>query len=342
MIVSSATMSATTRASIARLQSELTRAQDELSSGRKSQLGLTLGARSISTTILRGQIDESQAFLDANTIAAARFDAVQTTLGSLSSLASGMQEKLLGAASGASSPSAVAADAQAALSQAMALMNTSFDGASLFVGLGVGKALKDYSANGEPAVVSAFQARFGFAPGDPASASITASDMQDFLATTFASQFDSDASWSANWSNATNDAPETRISETVSVQNSVSANAKAVRNLLKSLTMVGALGLGSLSADAKATVIQQATDTLGAAQTMLTDTIAQVGVRQSRLQEASDELSLRHGQLTARLDGIEAADPAELSTRIASLSAQLQASYQVTSKLSQLSLINFI
>lgn len=342
MIISNSNMSATTRAAVARLQGELTRAQDELSSGRRSDLGLVLGARSASVTVLRGQIDESRTFIDSNSVVAARFEAVQASLGSLSDIAQGMQEKLIAAMSGVSNSSALAVDAQATLSRAMSAMNSSFDGASLFGGLGVGKPLKEFLANGAPAISAAFQAKFGVAPGDAASAAIAASDMQDFLDTEFAALFDNDASWNSLWSNATDDVPQTRISQAVSVQTSVSANVPAMRNLMKSLTMVAALGLGSLNADARAAVIGQASNGLGVARTMLSDTIAQVGVRQSQLQDTSAELSVRHAHLVGRLDDIEAADPAELSTRIARLSAQLQASYQVTSKLSQLSLINFI
>ena len=342
MVISNANMSAATRASIARLQSELTRAQDELSSGRRSQLGLVLGARSISATVLRARIDESQAFLDTNKVVSARFDAAQSALGSLSDLAQGMQAEFLAAISGASNPTTLVANAMAALSQTMSLMNSNFDGVSLFGGLGIGNPLKEVSANGAPAVAAAFQAKFGIAPGDAASAGIASSDMQDFLDAEFAALFDNDVNWSSLWSNATNDVPQTRISQAVTVPNSVSANIPAVRNLVKSLTMVAALGIESLSPDTRSALIAQASSQIGGAQTMLTDTIAQVGVLQNRLQDANNELSLQHAQLGSRLDDIEVAHLAELSTRISTLSMQLQASYQVTSKLSQLSLINFI
>ena len=72
----------------------------------------------------------------------------------------------------------------------------------------------DYADPASPAklaVAAAFQARFGFAQGDPAASSISAADMQDFLDNDFAALFD-DPAWSTNWSTASDEPLSTRIS----------------------------------------------------------------------------------------------------------------------------------
>lgn len=341
MIISNATLNATSRASIARLQGELAKAQEELSSGRRADIGRDLGSRSIAVAQLRGRIGESQAILDANSVASARLEATKASLGSLTNLAQSMQQKLLGGGAGIVDAGTLIEEARAAVDQTISIANSTFDGAYLFVGLGVGKALNEFAGGPATAVNSAFQAKFGAIPGDAANAAISPDQIQSFLDTEFSGLFD-DANWTPVWSNASDASPEARISETISIENSTTANQQAIRDLLGALTMVAGLGLQSFDARTAQTVVASAATRLGGALAELATLQAETGVKQNMIDEASNELTARQTAFKGRLDEFESVDPVDVSMRISALSAQLQASYQVTSKLAQLSLVNFI
>ena len=341
MIIFNATLSARSRASIARLQSELATAQDELSSGRRADIGKALGSRSIVAAQLRGQIGKSQAILDANRVASARLDATQVALGSLTSLAQSMQQKVLGAGAGTVDAGTLTEEARAAIDQAISIVNSTFDGAYLFTGLGAGKALNLFAGGPAAAINAAFQAKFGANPGDAANGAISSDQMQSFLDTEFSGLFD-DANWTSVWSNASDASPEARISETISIENSTTANEQGIRDLLGALTMVAGLGLQSLDARTAQTVVASAAAKLGGALSELATMQAETGIKQNMIDDASNEVTSRQVAFKGRLDEFESVDPAEVSVRISTLSAQLQASYQVTSKLAQLSLVNFV
>ncbi|MEI2734128.1 MAG: flagellin [Rhodoblastus sp.] len=115
-----------------------------------------------------------------------------------------------------------------------------------------------------------------------------------------------------------------------------------MRDLVQSLTMIAGLGLETLNADTRQLAIDRAAATLGNALAEFSAVVGQVGISQNAAEAANQRLSSQHVQLAARLDELESIDPAEVAIRISSLSEQLQASYQVTTKLAHLSLVNFI
>lgn len=346
MIVSLAHSSATTRASTERLRADLQRAQQELASGRRSDIGLADGARSIAAVSTRADILEGQAFLDANSIASSRLSALETTLGSLKDIAQGLQQQILGGGFGATEAKAISQAGLAALRQAIAAADTTFDGLYLLSGLNDGsRPLSEFAQESgsapTQALDQAFQSKFGSLPGDRGNSSISPSDMQAFLESDFAGMFEP-LGWNDNWSNASDFGSEFRISDTASLKYPAVGNSAAVRDLIESLTMVAGLGLDTLSSDTRQFVLDRAAMKLGNAIAEITTTAATVGLSQSTIEEASKLLSLRQDQLSARLDEFETAEPAEIGVRISTLSEQLQASYQVTAKLARLSLINYL
>ena len=82
-------------------------------------------------------------------------------------------------------------------------------------------------------------------------------------------------------------------------------------------------------------MVASAAAKLGGALSELATMQAETGIKQNMIDDASNEMTSRQVAFKGRLDEFE-------SVRISTLSAQLQASYQVTSKLAQLSLVNFI
>lgn len=346
MIVSSATIANVSRNQTSRLQGELLRAQDELASGRRRDIGLSDGARAVSATLLRAKIEEGDAFVASNRLVAARLTAADGALASLTSAAQTVQNALLQAGSGAVGAPALAQHARAALDQVVAIANATFDGGSLFSGLNGGAAPLNAFSSQSPtgpaqALQAAFVAKFGTAPGSPASASIAPSDMLSFLDGEFSALFE-DPGWNAHWSNASDEKPDFRISESASIQDAVTGNDRAIRDVVKSLAMAAGLGVETLSAETRQAVLTRAAGSLGQALSGLSGLSAELGLKSNVVADASKQIELQQTQLKGRLDDVESADPAEVSTRLSLLSAQLQASYQITAKLAKLSLVNFI
>lgn len=346
MIISLGQVSAIARASITRLQAELGAAQQELASGRSSDLGRTLGARSTIASSIRASMSEIGALKVGNQLASGRLSASATALESLTSIAQTLQQRLLGAGPGGADAEMIRDAGLAALSQTIAIANTTFDGVYLFSGLNDGgKPLNEFvpgSGTGpSEELARAFRVAFGNVPGDQANKSISASDMQSFLETTFAQLFASDQ-WKSAWSGASDKGADFRISEDASLQYPAVGNSVALRNLVKALTMVAGLGLEALNSDARQLVVDRAASDLGSAISGMSGITGQIGLKQNMVEAASQDLSLRYARLATRLDELESVDPAEIAVRISALSEQLQASYEVTAKLAHLSLVNYI
>lgn len=346
MITSLSQTNLVTRASIARLQAELARAQQELASGRHSDIGRSYGARSVAVSSIRGNIADLQAITDGNKIASARLSASGNALESIMSVARSVQQQLLNVGSGVADGRAIGEAGLAALNQTISICNTTFNGVYLFAGLNDGaKPLNEFrpgAANGPSEQLrQAFQSQFGRLPGDQGNAAIAVSDMKSFLDTTFSQMFSSDQRKNI-WSSASDVGAEFRISQTESLRYPAIGNSSALRDLVQSLTMIAGLGLETLNADTRQLAIDRAAATLGNALAEFSAVVGQVGISQNAAEAANQRLSSQHVQLAARLDELESIDPAEVAIRISSLSEQLQASYQVTTKLAHLSLVNFI
>src|SRR5690606_2618720 len=82
---------------------------------------------------------------------------------------------------------------------------------------------------------AAFLAHFAFDQTDPAVANITAAEMKDFISeleTSFAG-----ADWEANWSNASNENMQSRISPSEVVQSSSNTNTAGMRSMALGLVI---------------------------------------------------------------------------------------------------------
>ena len=342
--ISTAASGLLSRTSSSRLQTLLLQAQEELSSGRQSDVGLHLGVRSALDSSLRTRIAAASALAESGKLVAARFSSVDATLSSLAQTAQSALQAALGDT--ANNAGVLEQTATAGLSQVMSLANSSFDGTYLLSGSsGGGKPLNEIafdSSDGPGAAVrNAFVEKFGIAPGDSAASSISAADMKSFLDSEYQALF-SPTQWSSVWSNASDHSDESRIAEGLSVYNPATANASGVQDLVKSLVMLAGLGIGSLNAGARAEVVSHAVATLGQASSGLAALSGQLGLSRTKIQDASDLLQAQQAQAQAQLNDLESVDPAEVSVRITELSTQLQASYQVTAKLAKLSLVNFL
>jgi len=342
---STSAISAATRLTMAKLQSQLTDAQKEVSTGRYADVGTTLGSKTGQSVSLRQEQTRLQAIIDSNGQVATRLDATQSALKSISSDAQDFLNQLISSRTGDVQRS-LESESKTGLKGLIGTLNTQVGGAYLFAGINADvQPLEDYDQTppsaAKQAVDAAFQANFGFSQSDPQVANITDADMQAFLDGPFADLF-KDPAWGNTWSQASDQNLRSRISSSELVDTSVNANSDAMRKLVAARTMVAALGTANLNQGAFQKVVDQAskltTDAIQGLNTLQTD----LGITQKSVTDANDRMSVQSDILTKHVDALEGVDPYEASSRLSALMNQIETAYAMTGRIQKLSLLNYL
>lgn len=342
--VSSLSVSSALRQSMLRMQAELTQVQKEVVTGRVADPGLALGARTARSVSLARDIERLNGLVDSNGLVAARLDATQGLLGQISEVAEAFRSTLTASVSGNAGAQIAQTNAGATLDAMTGIMNSSLNGVHIFAGINTDvRPINGYDA-ASPAKLAfdaAFLAHFGYAQTDPAAASMTAAEMTTFLTTVVEPQF-LGAGWQANWSNATDDQITSRIALNETAQTSVSANNDGVRKLAMIATTVSELLQGPLGAAARTALMEHSVQKIGEALGDVANTMAGVGLVQSRVSAASERIDMQVDLFTLNIQDLEGVDPYEASTRVSSLVSQIETAYSLTARIQQLSFIRFL
>lgn len=343
---SSLSISETLRSSVQRLQSDLTKRQTELASGKLADAGLALGGRAGQINAVQQQQDRLKAYADTNALAITRLDSSQAALGSLSTTAQGFLGNLIAGQGVNVDPKIVGEQASTALNSLVATLNTTANGEYVFAGINTDvKPIADYPGTppgaAKTAVDNAFQTTFGVLPSDPAAAAITPAALGAFIDNQFASLFDP-ANFAGTFSAASDTPVQSAISASQTVDTSVSANAPAIRKLFQVYTLVSELSTGKLSSDAYAVVVDKATKAASQTVPALADVQSALGVSQAEITTTGKRIALQQDILTKSLGSLQDVDPYETNTRINALTTQIEAAYSLTSRLQQLSLLKYL
>jgi flagellar hook-associated protein 3 FlgL len=339
-LISTASLVGTPRASVARMQTDLVRLNQEVVTSRLADVGLTLGARTSQSVSLHIDNDALGALMDANSAVSARLKQQQSALDTMRSGADSFMQTLISAQSSGNAGS-IAQAARSALASFTQAANVSDGHNYLFGGINSGTApLADYDSGPGAAVEAAFTAKFGFPPSDPAAAGITGAEMSDFLDSEFDALF-SDPGWGATWSSASDQLVSSRIDTATTVSTSVSANESAMRKLVEAYVAVGNLGFDGLGDDARQAVLDKANTLVGDGNDGLVEIQASLGGVQNQVTDASDRLKTQQSILQTHIDTLEGVDAAEAKVKIDTLTTQIEMSYSLTAKLLQMSLLNY-
>jgi flagellar hook-associated protein 3 FlgL len=346
-ITSTSTMNNALRNALMSLQTELTQRQKELSTGVVADLGQSLGVSAGRDMALEVNREDVIAIQAGNGVVDTRLGATQTSLGSLSTVAQQLRQTLIAGQSAATGadPSTLQAQARSALAAFTATLNTN-DGSSFIFG-GVkndAPPMADYfatppSAN-KQAIDAAFSGAFGMSQTSAGVSAITPAQMQTFLSGPFAAQFNA-PNWS-NWSSASDQPMQNRISASQTADTSISANAPALRELAMGYAMLSDLGMPNLSAATAATVQAAALQHIDHAVAGLTQLQASAGAMQAGVKTANDALAVQQNFLETQIGAMENVDPATTATRVNALMTQIETSYTLTSKIQQLSLAKYL
>lgn len=344
--IATSVLSSSLRATVQKLQSDMLKAEKEVASGRAADLGLGLGQGIGEAVTLRQEIAQLSRIRDTNAAATVRLEATQASLGANIQTSQAFVQSLLTARDNPAARAVLVDLAKGNLQALTANANGSSGGVFYFGGVNTGqKPLSDYDATpASPAKLSvdaAFLTEFGVSQGSPASSSISGGAMQSFLDGSFASLFDA-ASWQANWSTASDDTLQTRISPAETVETPVTANADGFRRMASVYVMVAEFGAAALNDDAFRTLIDAAISVAGAAGQDFSTSAAKLGAVQERVTTATERLGRQLTLFTGRSDSLEGVDPYEASTRLTALQTQLETAYALTSRLQNMSLLNYL
>lgn len=345
-LTSTYTMTASLRRTLGLLQSDLTRGQQEVTTGRHADLGLALGLRASSSFNLVSTRATIQSTLASNSALATRLDSTQVALSGLLSDAQDMRKTLIAAQNNGGDPGAIVTQARQALTTFIAKLNSSNAEGYLFGGVNTDQEpVVNYFADppqaNKTALDAAFATEFGFPQSDPAVSTITGPQMQNFLSGAFSSLF-SAASWKADWSRASDTPIRSQVSLSASIQTSIAANEPALQKLASTYAMISDLGAEHLSADSYGVILKTAMEMIDAGISSLTKSQAKLGVIQSAVKSANETMSIQSDTLQTQLHGLEAVDPVEAGARVQGLMTQIETAYTLTARISQLSLIKYL
>jgi flagellar hook-associated protein 3 FlgL len=333
------------------MQSQLNQLVAELSSGQKANPEASLGTSAALLYQLQSQSDQQTGLQTAITTGAQRLDTTQTALTSLASVVQSVTLAAQGTAGIDVNLAAMGSQATSAIGQVLGLLNGGFLGSGVFAG-NTGASQPMAAADAPGGLSSIAQNTLSAAvsaKGGPLSQSdiTTLINGSNGLSSVF-NDTNSDPTQryaGAIYTGSTDGKPtEVIIGGSQTVRYDASANQPAFRDLLKGLSMLSMLNAPStqLDASAKAELLSQASKVLTNAQSELTTVRGSLGAVQSSLSAASDAQKSAAAATQAQILIYVQADNYGNASQISMLQTQLQASYTLTSQISQLSLVHYM
>ncbi|PHR17345.1 MAG: flagellar biosynthesis protein FlgL [Hoeflea sp.] len=335
------------RLTIGRAQNEIQKLNTEVVTGRHADIGLALGAKTTNSVSLNREVAQLKGIQDSNALVTQRLSASQSALAMMSDSAQQMLEALI-AVSGSDDANrlqVVERDIQSALGAFTIAANTSANGEYLFSGINTNtEPLEDYQAAGsapKAAFDASFFGYFGFTQDDPAAAGITVPQMDDFITNVLEPAF-AGADWNTNWSNASDTNVTSRILKNEVVESNTNANSEGMRNFALAAVIGIELLDSPISAEVRTAVNASATKYAGKAVTGIDNQRSELGVSENRVTKANTALESQLRIITLHLGDVEGVDAYEASTRMNSLLNQVEASYTLTARIQQMSLMNYL
>jgi flagellar hook-associated protein 3 FlgL len=346
--ISNITVQTSMRSTIAEVQAELIKSQKEVVTGRLANIGEELGGITSRSLNLHRDLDMLKNLQNTNSVVDQRMSASQAALSTMSASAQTGMEAMI-ALSGANDETLLAIAAQTlkdALDSFTDSANSSMNGEYLFSGINTDvKPLNDYfDPAGSPAKASfdsAFLGFFGFAQSDPLAANITVTQMDDFLTNVVEPLFDS-AQWNTDWSNATDTKMSSRISRNEVVNSSTTVNESGARRMALAAVVGLELINSPINRQVRQQMVERTISYFGEAISGLDYERGQLGLSQARVKTANESISVQLTIVETNINGMEGVDVYEASTRMTSLMTQMEISYSLTARISQLSLVNML
>ena len=333
-------------APVMQAQSQLASAMTEESTGQYANLGLQLGDQSGYELSLKEQVGQLQTLTSGNSLVSTSLSTAQSALQAIQSGAQTTLNDLAAWTRGDNSGASLQNIGQSALQSLIASTNATSGDQYVFGGINSAVApMADYystpASAAKTAIDDAFQTAFGVLPSDPAAADISASAMQSFLSGPFAALF-TGASWSANWSSASSTNTSAQIAPGQTVTTSTNANQPGFQQLAQAYAMLSEFGGSELSSDAQQAVATAASSLAAQGVNSMINAQAKLGSTQSAVTSADSSMSSQLTILQDQIGNLDNANPTTTAARISSLTNQIQMAYELTARLQQLNLAQYL
>ncbi len=327
-------------------QSSLTTAMTEESTGQYADLGLELGEQSGYELSLKEQAGLLQTLTSNNSLVSTGLSTAQSALSSISSSAQTTLNDLTTWTPGANSGASLQNMGQSALRSLIASANATSGDQYVFGGINSAVApIADYystpTSAAKTAIDQAFQTTFGVLPSDPAAANISASAMQSFLSGPYAALFQG-ASWSADWSSASSANTSAEIAPGETVTTSTNANQPGFQELAQAYAMLSEFGGSELSSGAQQAVATAASSLVSQGMDSMTNIQADLGSTQSAVTDANNTMSSQLTILEQQVGNLDDVNANTTAVQINSLTNQIQMAYELTSRLQELNLAQYL
>lgn len=334
------------------MQTQMNQLMGEVSSGQVADPAQTMGTNAALLYQLQTQSNQQTALETSVTTAGQQMDTIQTALtgvgDELQTVISAAQEWSSDTGEGYG---VLGSQASSTMSQILGQLNTSYGGTAVFAGdSGTAQPMQDAgAANGPVAAINTVLANAVSANGGPLTAADVSSLLTgpDGLASIFS---DTNSNPALNYSSAfytgsTDGQPTTvLLSPGQTVSYNASANQQPFRDMMQGLSMLSLLSAPSTQLDdtAKSAILAAATTQLNTAQQEMTDLQGGLGATQAQLTAAATTQQNAASATQAQILTYVQADTTADSTTLNTLQTQLQAAYEVTAQISQLSLVHYM
>jgi flagellar hook-associated protein 3 FlgL len=327
-------------------QSSLTTAMTEESTGQYADLGLQLGDQSGYELSLKEQVGQLQTLTSGNSLVSTNLSTAQNALSAIQSSAQTTLNNLAAWTPSANSGASLQNMGQSGLQSLIAAANTTSGDQYVFGGINSAVApMANYystpASAAKTAIDQAFQTTFGVLPSDPGAANISASAMQSFLSGPFAALFQG-ASWSADWSSASSVNTSAEIAPGQTVTTSTNANQPGFQQLAQAYAMLSEFGGSALSSDAQQAVATAASSLVSQGVDSMINVQAELGSTQSAVTNTNSSMSSQLTILQGQIGNLDTVNATATAAQISSLTNQVQMAYELTSRLSQLNLAQYL
>ena len=337
------------RQTVSKSQSELQKAQTEVSTGTYADQGIALGYQSGRSVNLTTEKARLNSIMDSNSIVTQRLSASQSSLTNMSSNVQTSLNSLI-ALSGSDDQTLLDTTTQSLQSQLDAFIssgNTSANGEYLFSGINTSdqplKAYDDSSA--AKASFKTALSNYMSTNGIATMSDFTVTQMQDFVENTLAPMYDASSgtdTWKTDWSNASDTNMTSRINTSETVQSSTNANNDGFRKYaLASVMGIELLGT-DINSDVRQYVSKTAISYMGEAVAGVYSERSALGLSEARVKTANTTISTQVNIVETAFNNMNEVDAYEASTKVNNLLSQVEASYTLTSRIQKLSLANYL
>lgn len=350
--ISSLQFNTANRSFVASATSALATASEELSTGVKSDIYGSLGASSATLMTLRKNYENTEAYINTNSILDSKLQAMLTSIDTARGSAdSVLQTAIVNSSRSSTGVSELQNEASAALESLIATLNISYSGDYLFSGIdsdrqpltrwtemneetgtSPAQVLADIVGSGPTSVdeVEAMLAKI-----DAVFSSSNADEAENFEGTFFSG---TPAASSGSGSRVT-----ARIGEGQALEYGVQANDAGIVNVIKGLAMLAAVDVSAIEDDATYSAwMEGATAALSTGVEGMLEISAGIGFHQQVVENAQTRLEDLSLVQKTQISDCESVDPYEASTKVENLQYQLEASYAVSARLSQLTLLDYL